>query len=124
MVFSYTLRSVPCPAAIREASSGSRWERMQRNAARHSAERKSHLEISIVSLPSMIWESQGGEQGQTVGVRGDGEHGPLAKDQPRLAEGFRETGCLGVVKTNDLKSNSGSKLVACVLPEIAFQQAF
>lgn len=44
-------RWVPCSVFIREASSGIRWEQMQRPTGRHYLERVSKLEISIRSLP-------------------------------------------------------------------------
>lgn len=41
------------------------------------------------------------------------------KYQPPLGEGFWEKGYLGIVKTNDPKSNHGSTLMACTLPQTA-----
>lgn len=44
----------------------------------------------------------------------------LAKDQPHHGEGFWEMRFLGAVKTNDSKSNRGSRLMTCVLLDPAF----
>ena len=58
MIFCYSYRSVPYLDIVREASSGSRWEQMQRPAARHYVESQSKLEVSIRSLDLEIEEPQ------------------------------------------------------------------
>lgn len=55
----YTHRSMPCPVIIKDVSSNSKWECVQRPTARKYAERK--LVISIRSLPLEVWESHGRE---------------------------------------------------------------
>lgn len=59
MIFVYTHRSVPCLVIITEASSGSRWEWVQRYTVIHCIDRESKWLVSIESLPSEIGTSHG-----------------------------------------------------------------
>lgn len=52
MVFFYVYRSVPCPAAMKEAFSGSRWKQMQTTPGRHYVESDSKLGVTFRDLPS------------------------------------------------------------------------
>lgn len=52
MIFFYAPRSVPCSAAMKEASSGNRWEQTQRTTGRHYVESDSKLGVSFRDLPS------------------------------------------------------------------------
>jgi hypothetical protein len=63
---------VPCPVVIREASSNSRWEQMQRHTIRHYVKRESKFQGVIWSLPSEIKKPHRREGGKIVAVRGDG----------------------------------------------------
>jgi hypothetical protein len=47
------------PGIIREASSNSRWEQMQRQTPRQYMEIESNLEVSIKPVPSELRESCG-----------------------------------------------------------------
>lgn len=75
---------MPCPVIIKDVSSNSKWECVQRPTARKYAERK--LVISIRSLPLEVWESHGREGENIVGVRGmedtnkQGPDGPINRD--------------------------------------------
>lgn len=79
--FCYPHRLVLCPVVIREVSSGSRWESMQRPTAQHSLCWGFKLEVSIGSLPSEFGEFHRRGGANIVGLRGEwrtpGEHGPL-----------------------------------------------
>ena len=74
MIFCYTDKSIPYPVIIREVSSGSKWEQMQRSTARQYVERESKLEISVQFLPSELREAHRRGGGKIVGSTGDGGH--------------------------------------------------
>lgn len=59
MILCYTHRSMSYPGIIRDASSNSRWEQMQRQTPRQYMEIESNLEVSIKPVPSELRESCG-----------------------------------------------------------------
>jgi hypothetical protein len=65
---------MPCPVVIREVSSGSRCEGLQRPTERLYSEKESKLDFSIRTLPSELGKSHGRETRKIVGIRGDGKH--------------------------------------------------
>lgn len=67
------IHTLPCPVLIREASSGSRWEKVQSHRQTLCQER--YLIESIHQVPPLrVWESCERELGKIVGVRGDWGH--------------------------------------------------
>lgn len=81
MIFCYTHRLVSCPVVIREASSGSRQEHMQRPTPRHCVKRKCKLQVSIGSLSPRAqkspWKRGRKDRRNQWKWRILGEHGPL-----------------------------------------------
>lgn len=62
MIFCYIRRVVSCTVVISEASSGRRWEQVQRSIVRHYSERKPRLEVFIGSLPVETGPVEEGEE--------------------------------------------------------------
>ena len=71
MLSCYTSRSVPYPVNIRKASSGSRWEQIQRLTARHYVERESNWRSP--SNPS-TQSSRNAAEEEVERAGGDGGH--------------------------------------------------
>ena len=78
--FCSTHRSVPCSAIIREASSCSSWEQIQRATARQCAESEElriptpKWDVSVRSLPSGIRDIWGTGGGKSLGAHGNEGH--------------------------------------------------
>lgn len=83
MIFCCIARLMPCPVVIRESSSSSRWEKVQRCTARHHVERESKLEDSTGFLPlelrrggRILSESKGTEDTRRAWLTESTKQGP------------------------------------------------
>lgn len=83
MIFCCIAKLMPCPVVIRESSSSSSWEQVQRCTGRHNVERESKLEDSTGFLPlelrrggRILSESKGTEDTRRAWLTESTKQGP------------------------------------------------